>query len=167
MTAAFDLALFVPAVAPVAGQAPGVTGPSPLTTAWQTPALASAPGVVVGASVPGAVAEGFTLVSGAAPDFAWTLAVAGEGGGGGSNVPDAGAQNQVILSGASPGFAWSVTPLTTMLSVGGAITSSAGGLFGAAANLVFSAAATLTTRLNGGNPSMSAIDNFTIDAGTF
>lgn len=48
-----------------------------------------------------------------------------------------------------------------------AVTNPEGGSLLAAANIVFAANTTLTTRLNGGNPAMSAIDNFSIDMGAY
>jgi hypothetical protein len=53
------------------------------------------------------------------------------------------------------------------MNLGNAVTTTVGGVLSATASLVFTASAGLTTCIDGSDPTKSAIDNFTIDAGTF
>ena len=161
-TRAFDLALFVPTPTnPGDGVVVNTVGP-PFTTRFSPLVTGTAPGVVVGASMPAATAQNQILVSGASPGFAWSLvsnpAVA-------ATVPPPTAPNQVLLSDATP--SWQDSSISAMLLIGGALTNSTGASFVSSANVVFAASALMTTRVNGGDPAFSQIDNFTIDAGTF
>lgn len=73
MSKAFDTALFVPEPEPDVGQSAGVqvVGP-PFDTNWYYYAIASGPGIMINADVPAATAPEQTIVSGPAPEFAWT-----------------------------------------------------------------------------------------------
>jgi len=73
LSKAFDTALFVPEPEPDVGQSAGVqvVGP-PFDTNWYYYAIASGPGIMINADVPAATAPEQTIVSGPAPEFAWT-----------------------------------------------------------------------------------------------
>jgi hypothetical protein len=185
MTKAFDSALFIPPN-PNAGEVVGIAAPGPpLKTQFNT-YIGGPPGVTVEASVPAATGQGQSLVSGPGPDFDWTPVLTS------SNlptptgpsqtfvsapdapyamqlapsVPQATAINMVMVSGANP-YNWTTMTSANLMVLGGAVTNAGGAAFGAGANVTFAPTTGLTTRINGVNPTLSAIDNFTIDAGTF
>ncbi len=186
MTKAFDAALFIPANPPAGGVVDVATPGPPLKTQWGN-YIAGPPGISVDASVPAANAQGQSLISGPAPDFEWeavatssTLPVPT-----GPNqtyvsdqntpfpmilkraVPDATGAQQVLWSVGGGPYPWTGVAASTMLTQAGAVTNFGGGSFTAGSNLAFAPTGTLTTRVNGTDPAASAIDNFTIDAGTF
>jgi hypothetical protein len=161
-TRAFDLALFVPTpVNSGDGVVVDVPGP-PFTTKFAPLVTGSKSGVVVGASMPAPNAQNQILISGPGPTFAWVLGVNPAAA---ASVPPATAQSQVIISDAS--LQWQDATIAQLMTLGGAVTVSAGGTFGQFAELVFSPTASPTVRIDGGDPNFSTLDNFTIDAGTF
>jgi hypothetical protein len=83
----------------------------------------------------------------------------------GATIPAPIAQYDVILANAVP--AWTSTPFSDALTVGGAVTNAGGGSFVSGANLAFATTGALSTRINGTDPALSRIDNFTIDCGTY
>jgi hypothetical protein len=186
MTKAFDSALFIPAN-PNAGELVEVAsaGP-PLKTQWGN-YIAGPPGTTVEASVPAATAQGQVLLSGPAPDFEWTPVVSSSSlpPPTGANqtyvssqsspfamqlaraVPDASAAQQILVSTGAGPYPWTTNTIAQLMAAGNAVTTSGGGTFIPAAALVFTATGNLSTRMDGIDPTKSAIDNFTIDAGTF
>jgi len=186
MTKALDMALFVPP-SPQAGEVIEIVSPGPpLKTGYNT-YIGGPPGTVVEADLPAATAQGQSLLSGPAPDFDWeavatssTLPVPT-----GANqtyvsaqstpfpmqlaraVPDATAAQQVLWSVGGGPYPWTGLAASTMLTQAGAVTNFGGGSFTAGANLAFAPSTNLTVRIDGADPTKSAIDNFTIDAGTF
>ena len=161
-TRAFDLALWVPTPANVGdGVVVSALGP-PFTSIFAPLVQGTKPGVIVGASMPAATAQNQILISGAGPGFAWALGVNPAAA---ASVPSPTAQYNLIMADATP--SWQNTTIPAVLAQGGAITQSAGGTFAIGANLVFTAMASLTKRIDGGDPNFSTLDNFTIDAGTF
>jgi hypothetical protein len=186
MTKAFDSALFIPAN-PNSGELVEVASPGPpLKTQWGN-YIAGPPGTTVEASVPAATAQGQVLLSGPGPDFEWTPVVSSSSlpPPTGANqtyvssqsspfamqlaraVPDPTATQQVLLSGGGGPFLWTQSSVANLMTLGNAVTTTVGGVFTATASLVFTASAGLTTCIDGSDPTKSAIDNFTIDAGTF
>jgi hypothetical protein len=162
MTKAFDLALFVPVPANVGdGVVVSALGP-PFATQFKPLVVGSQPGVTVGASMPAANAQNQILLSGPGPTFAWSLVLNPAAA---ASVPPATAQNQMLLSDAA--LTWQDTTIGTVMALGNAVTTTLGGTFVAAANLVFTATASPVVRIDGGNPSFSTLDNFTLDSGTF
>jgi len=162
VTRAFDTAQFVPVPANVNdGVVVSALGP-PFVTAFKPVVTSVAPGVTVGASMPAATAQNQILISGAGPGFAWAL---GTNPAAAASVPAATAQYNLIMADATP--SWQNTDIPTVLTRGGAVTQSAGGTFAVGANLVFTAMASLTKRVDGGDPNFSQLDNFTLDCGTF
>jgi hypothetical protein len=162
VTRAFDTAQFVPVPANVNdGVVVSALGP-PFTTTFKPVVTSVNPGVTVGASMPAATAQNQILISGAGPGFAWAL---GTNPAAAASVPPPVALNHVLLSDATP--SWQDSTLANMLLVGGAVTNANGGAFIAGANLVFTASATLAKRIDGGDPTLSQLDNFQLDCGTF
>ena len=161
-TRAFDVAMFVPTPANVGdGVVVSALGP-PFTSQFAPLVVGGKPGVVVGASMPAANAQNQILISGAGPNYAWAL---GTNPAAAAAVPPATAQYQLIMADATP--SWQTTSIGVVLGLGGAVTQTLGGTFVQAASLVFTPAAALATRIDGGDPNFSRIDNFTIDAGVF
>jgi hypothetical protein len=161
-TRAFDLALFVPVPANLNdGVVVSALGP-PFATQFKPLVVGSQSGVVVGASMPAAVAPNQILVSGAGPGYAWGLATNPAAA---ASVPPPTAQYQIVLADATP--AWQTATVSSLMTLGNAVTTTLGGTFVAVANLVFTTSATLATRLDGGDPLLSRLDNFMIDMGTF
>jgi hypothetical protein len=187
MTKAFDSAMFIPPN-PNAGEVVEIASPGPpLQTQFNT-YVGGPPGVMVEASVPAATGQGQSLISGPGPDFDWeaaptssTLPVPT-----GPNqtyvseqsspfamqlapsTPQATAPQQVLLSGGALGpFPWTLVTVPQLMTAGNAVTTTVGGLFTATASLVFTPSAGLSTCIDGSDPTKSAINNFTIDAGTF
>jgi hypothetical protein len=161
-TRAFDLALWVPTPANVGdGVVVNALGP-PFTSVFAPLVVGSKPGVTVGNSMPAATAQNQILLSGPGPNFAWGLVLNPAAA---ASVPPATAQYQLIMADAA--LTWQDTTIGVVLGLGGAVTISQGGTFVQAANLVFTAAAALTTRIDGGDPTLSKIDNFSFDSGTF
>ena len=162
MSRAFDLALFVGTPVNV-GDAAVVSALGPPFAATFSPvAGASKPGVVVGSSVPAATAQGQSLLSGPGPDFVWGVITDPAAS---ASVPPPTAINQVILSDGAQ--TWQVSTIPTLLNLGGAVTNAGGGAFIATANVTFAPSATIKTRIDGGDPTLSVLDNFSWDAGTF
>ena len=162
MTKAFDLALFVPAPTNVGdGVVVNALGP-PFTTQFAPLVVGSKPGVTVGATMPAANAQNQILLSGPGPTFAWSLVLNPAAA---ASVPPATAQHQMLMSDAS--LTWQDTTIGTVMALGNAVTTTLGGVFVAAANLVFTPAAAAAVRIDGGDPNLSILDNFTVDCGTF
>ena len=188
MTKAFDMALFVPAN-PNSGEVVEIASPGPpLKTQFNT-YIGGPPGVTVEASLPAATAQGQSLLSGPGPDFEWdavatssTLPVPT-----GANqtyvsaqsapynmqlaaaTPQPTAPNQIVVSGGSPGGPWPNTLQTVaqVMAMGNAVTTTGGGAFNASATLSFAPSVSTLTRIDGGDPTKSVLDNFAIDMGTF
>jgi hypothetical protein len=159
---AFDLALFVGTPSNVNdGALVSALGP-PFTATFKPVVVGSIPGITVGASMPAATAQNQILISGVGPGFAWGL---GTNPAAAASVPPPQGLNHVLLSDGTP--AWQDSTLNNMLLVGGAVLLSLGGTFGQAANLAFTTSATLRTRIDGGDPTLSQIDGFLLDCGTF
>jgi hypothetical protein len=162
-TRAFDLALFVPAQ-PLElqdGAVVSTLGP-PFTTVFAPLVIGSAPGMSLGASIPAPTAQNQIMISGAGPPFAWGL---------GTNPAAAGATpppvapQHVLMADAVP--SWQDTTIANVLSIGHAVLTTASATFVGTVNLTFAPAAALTTRIDGGDPTLSRLDNFSMDAGTF
>jgi hypothetical protein len=186
MTKAFDSALFIPPN-PNVGELIEIAAPGPPLKTQYGNYISAPPGITVEASVPAATGEGQSLVSGPAPDFEWMPAVTAADlptptGANQTYVsaqnspfpmqlaratPQATAAQQVLISVGNDPFPWTVAALTDLMAAGNAVTTSGGGTFVPAATLVFSPSAGLAVRMDGIDPTKSAIDNFTIDAGTF
>lgn len=163
MSKAFDLAQFVTAAPVNVGDGVVVTGlASPYPTKFATIPIASKPGVVVGSSMPAANAVDQILISGPGPTFDWGL---GTNPAAAATVPKATAQYQMLM--ANDVLAWVTTTLDIVMSLGGAVTQAYGGVLVGNANIVFTPASAAAVRLDGGDPALSALDNFSWDAGTF
>lgn len=161
-TRAFDLALFVPVPANVNdGVVVSALGP-PFATQFKPLVVGSQPGVTVGASMPAANAQNQILISGPGPSYAWAL---GTNPAAAASVPPATAQHQVIMSDAA--LTWQDTTIDSVMALGNAVTTTLGGTFVATAKLVFATSAVAAVRIDGGDPTLSIIDNVTIDCGTF
>lgn len=165
-TPAFDLALYVDNTTPQHVNDAVVVqslGP-PLSTKFTPVVVSSTPGVTVDASVPKANAQNQILVSGTGPNYPWGLttnpAVA-------ATVPPPSGANRVLMSDST--LTWKDTALSALLSAGNAVVTNGGALytFDSTSVLAFTASLSLVTRLDGGDPTKSMIDNFSIDAGTF
>ena len=162
MTKAFDLALFVPAPTNVGdGVVVAALGP-PFTTQFAPLVTGSKPGVVVGAAMPAANAQNQILLSGPGPAFAWTLVLNPAAA---ASVPPATAQHQMLMSDAS--LAWQDTTVAAVMALGAAVTTTNGGVFTPSAQLVFQTTATPTVCIDGGDPNLSLLDNFSLDSGVF
>lgn len=162
MTKAFDLALFVPAPANINdGVVVSALGP-PFATTFKPLVVGAQPGVTVGASMPAANAQNQILLSGPGPGYAWGLALNPAAA---ASVPPATAQHQMLMADAAN--AWQTTTIAVVMGLGGACMLATGGNFSAAAKLTFSTTATPTVCIDGGDPNLSIIDNFSWDAGTF
>ena len=162
LSRAFDLAQWVGQPVNVGdGVVVSALGP-PFQSLFKPLVTGSAPGVVVGSSVPAAAAQNQILISGPGPGYAWAL---GTNPAAAASVPPATAQNQLLMSDASD--TWQITTIAAMLGLGGAVTQSGGGTFAIGASLVFTPMASLTKRIDGGDPTLSQIDNFNLDCGTF
>ena len=159
---AFDLAQFVNVPANVNdGVVVAAIGP-PFTTMFKPVVTSVNSGVTVAASMPAANAQNQILISGPGPGYAWAL---GTNPAAAASVPPATAQNQLIMSDASD--TWQTTAIPTILAIGGAVTQSGGGTFAVGASLVFTPMVSLTKRIDGGDPTLSQIDNFLLDCGQF
>ena len=159
---AFDLALFVPTpVNSGDGVVVDVPGP-PFTTKFAPLVTGSGPGIVVGGSMPKANAQNQILISGPGPNYAWALGVNPAAA---ASVPPATANHQMLMSNAS--LQWTDTTISTVMGLGNAVTTTSGGTFVPAAKLVFQTSATPAVCVDGGDSSLSILDNFTIDCGTF
>lgn len=159
---AFDLALFVPTpVNSGDGVVVDVPGP-PFTTKFAPLVVGSGPGVVVGGSMPKANAQNQILISGPGPNYAWALGVNPAAA---ASVPPATAQHQMLMADASD--TWQTTTIATVMGLGDAVTTTSGGDFAPSAKLVFQTTAVATVRIDGGDPALSIIDNFSWDAGQF
>jgi len=187
MTKAFDSALFIPPN-PNAGEVVEVVsiGP-PFQTGWGN-YIAGPPGTTVEASVPAATGQGQSLLSGPGPDFEWEPVLSSSvlPPPTGANqtyvsaqsspfamqltpaLPQASAPQQVLLSGGSLGpYPWLLATVPQLMTAGNAVTTTVGGVMSVSAVITFTASASLSTCIDGSDPTKSAIDNFTIDAGTF
>ena len=159
---AFDLALFVPTpVNSGDGVVVDVPGP-PFTTKFAPLVTGSGPGVVVGGSMPKANAQNQILISGPGPNYAWAL---GTNPAAAASVPPATANQQVLMSNAS--LQWQDTTISTVMGLGNAVTTTSGGTFTPSAKLVFQTTPTASVCIDGGDPTLSILDNFSIDAGVF
>jgi hypothetical protein len=186
MTKAFDSALFIPAN-PNAGEVVEIAAPGPpLKTQFNT-YIGGPPGVTVDASVPAATSQGQSLISGPGPDFDWEAAPTSSAlpVPTGPNqtyvsaqttpfamqlaraVPDATAAQQILVSTGAGPYPWTTNTIAQLMTAGNAVTTTVGGVMSATAVIAFTASATLSTCLDGSDPTKSAINNFTIDAGTF
>ena len=162
MTKAFDLAHFVP-VTPRVGDGAVVSVATPIATVYKALAITNKPGgVTIGADVPAATAQGQSLLSGAGPSYAWNVVTDSSAS---AAVPSPNARYDIVMADATP--AWASTPMSTALTIFGVVTNSSGASFVAGANVIFAASATVKTRLDGGDPAFSVLDNFTIDCGVF
>ena len=162
MSKAFDLSQFVGVPVNI-GDGVVVTGlTSPFPTKFAPVAQGSKPGVVVGASMPAANAQNQILISGPGPTYAWALGVNPAAA---ASVPPATAFRQMLM--ADAGLQWQDTTIDVVMALGNAVTTTLGGTFVAAANLVFTPSAAAAVRIDGGDPNLSVIDNFSWDAGTF
>jgi hypothetical protein len=162
MTKAFDLALFVPVPANLNdGVVVSSVGP-PFATTFKPLVVGAKSGVIVGDSMPAATAPDQMLLSGAGPGYAWGLALNPAAA---ASVPPATAQHQMLMADAAN--AWQTTTIAVVMGLGGACMLATGGNFSAAAKLTFSTTATPTVCIDGGDPNLSIIDNFSWDAGTF
>jgi hypothetical protein len=159
---AFDLALFVgtPVNVNDASVVAG-TGP-PFVTTFKAVALSSPPGVVVHANVPAASAQNQIMISGPGPTYAWAL---GTNPAASAAVPPPDAVGQVLIADGAP--TWTTTTADALVQYGGACMLASGGVFSVAAKLTFMTTASLSVCVDGGDSSLSALDNFAIDAGTF
>jgi hypothetical protein len=162
-TRAFDLALYVPATPQHAqdGAVVASLGP-PFTTTFMPLVVGSVPGISLGASVPAPTAQNQILLSGAGPTFAWGLGTNPAVGGA---TPPPVAQNHILLADAVP--SWQDSTIANLLAIGNAVLTTASATFATAVKHTFTASATLTTRLDGSDPALSQLDNFSMDAGTF
>jgi hypothetical protein len=161
-SSAFDLALFVPPPANVQdGVVVDTLGP-PFTTKFKPVVLGSKPGLTISANLPAATGPDQILLSSSSAGFPWAL---GTNPAAAASVPPPTAPNQLLMSDGTP--SWQTSNIGAVLTFGGAVLTSTGGTFSPGANLVFTATAMLATRLNGGDPNFSLIDNFTLDMGTF
>lgn len=162
MSKAFDLAIFVGAPANV-GDGVVVTGvASPYPTKFAPLVVGAQPGVVVGASVPAANAKDQILISGPSPGFAWAL---GTNPAAAASVPPATAPRQVIISDAS--LQWQDSSIDVLMGLGNAVTTTGGGDFTPSAQLTFQTTSTPSVCIDGRDPALSILDNFSWDAGTF
>jgi hypothetical protein len=162
MTKAFDLALFVPVPANVNdGVVVSALGP-PFATAFKPLVVGAQSGVTVGASMPAATAQNQILISGPGPGFAWAL---GTNPAAAASVPPPAAQYNLLMADATP--SWQPTTLSVVFGLAGAVTQTQGGAFIPTANLAFATTAALAIRIDGGDPTLSKLDNFTLDSGTF
>ena len=162
LSRAFDLAQWVGK--PVeAGDALVVNalGP-PFQSIFKPVVTSSAPGVVVGSSVPSATAQGQSLLSGPGPGYAWSVVTDPAAS---ASVPPPTATGQVLASDATP--SWQAMTGSVFVQVAGACMLSSGGRFSAAAKLTFTTTASASVCIDGGDPNLSMIDNFSWDAGTF
>lgn len=161
-TRAFDLALFVGAPSNVNdGVLVSAIGP-PFTAAFKPVVVGSQPGVTVGASMPAATAQNQILISGVGPGFAWGL---GTNPAAAASVPAPSGQYSLLMGDATP--SWQNTSIASVMTLGKAVTTTLGGTFVATAKLVFLTAAVSTVCIDGTDPNLSTIDNFTLDCGTF
>jgi hypothetical protein len=164
VTRAFDTAQFVPSPGNNNvndGALISSVGP-PFATAFKPVVVGSQPGVTVGASMPAATAQNQILISGAGPGFAWAL---GTNPAAAASVPPPTAPNQVIVADAVP--SWQPTTANALVLLGGACMLASGGNFAAAAKLTFTTTASVNTCIDGVDPTLSQIDNFLLDCGTF
>ena len=162
MTKAFELALFVPnPVNSGDGVVVDVLGP-PYTTKFAPLVTGSGPGIVVGGSMPKANAQNQILISGPGPNYAWAL---GTNPAAAAAVPPATANHQMLMSDAS--LTWQDTTIATVMGLGNAVTTTTGGDFTPSAQLTFQTTATPSVCIDGRDPTLSILDNFSWDAGQF
>ena len=163
MTKAFDLALFVGSPANVNDASVVAAIGPPFVTAFKSVALSAKPGgVTVNADVPQAAKAGQIMLSGAGPNFSWGLI---DNPAAAASVPPPTASGQVVMADGVP--SWQPTTANALVSFGGACMLATGGTFAAAGKLTFTTTATPTVCLDGGDPTLSLLDNFGFDFGTF
>ena len=159
---AFDLAQWVgEPVHAGDGLVINALGP-PFQSIFKPVVTSNAPGVSVGSSVPAANAQGQSLLSGPGPGYAWSVVTDPAAS---ATVPPPTAQNQLILSDGTP--SWQVSSISAVMLISGACMLATGGTFSSAARLTFATTATPSVCIDGGDPALSMIDNFSWDAGTF
>ena len=112
--------------------------------------------------MPAATAQNQIPISGPGPNFDWAL---GTNPAAAASVPPATAQHQMLMS--DNADTWQITTIATVMALGGAVTEANGGTFAPIAKLIFQTAATPTLCIDGGDPNLSILDNFSWDAGTF
>lgn len=162
LSRAFDLAQWVGEPVNVGdGVVVSALGP-PFQSIFKPVVTSNAPGVSVGSSVPAASAQGQSLLSGAGPSFAWSLVTDPAAS---ASVPPPTAQNQLVLSDGTP--SWQVSSISAVMLISGACMLATGGAFSSAARLTFATTATPSVCIDGGDPTLSMIDNFSWDGGTF
>jgi hypothetical protein len=162
MTKAFDLALFVPAPTSVGdGVVVSALGP-PFATEFAPLVTGGQPGVTVGSSVPAATKGEQILVSGSSAGFPWSLidnpAIA-------ATVPSPDAAGEMLFSNSTP--AWVSVPASAVLQGGGAMFVSSNNRMTPSGKITFQTTAMPSVCLDGTDPELSIIDNFSWDAGTF
>ena len=163
MTKAFDLALFVGSPANVNDASVVAAIGPPFVTTFKSVALSAKPGgVTVNADVPQAAKAGQIMLSGAGPNFSWGLI---DNPAAAASVPPPSAPGQVIVADSVP--SWQPTTANALVQYGGACMLATGGTFAAVAKLTFTTTATPTVCIDGGDPTLSLLDNFSWDAGTF
>jgi hypothetical protein len=162
-TRAFDLALFVPAQ-PLElqdGAVVSTLGP-PFTTVFAPLVIGSAPGMSLGASIPAPTAQNQIMISGAGPPWSWGL---GTNPGVAGATPPPVAPQHVLMADAVP--SWQDTTIANVLAIGNAVLTTASATFAATVKHTYTASAALTVRIDGSDPTLSQLDNFSMDAGTF
>lgn len=158
----FDLALFVGTPGNINdGVVIQDLGP-PFDTKFTPMVTGLTGGITVGSSIPRPTGSNQILVSGPSPNYDWELAVNPAVA---ATVPPPQGPYHVLLADATP--SWQDSTLANMLSIGGAVTTTAASVMQASASLTFLPTSSLTTCLDGTDPTLSAINNFAIDCGTF
>jgi hypothetical protein len=135
---------------------------APIASQFKPVVTSSAPGVVVGSSVPAANAQGQSLLSGPGPGYAWGVVTDPAAS---ASVPPPTATGQVLVSDATP--SWQAMTGSVFVQVAGACMLSTGGRFSTSAKLTFTTTASASVCIDGGDPNLSMIDNFGWDAGVF
>ena len=162
LSRAFDLAQWVGQPANVGdGVVVSAVGP-PFQGQFAPLVTGGKPGVSVGASMPAANAQHQILLSGPGPAFGWTLVLNPAAA---ASVPPASAQRQMLMSDAA--LTWQDTTIPTVMALGNAVTTTVGGVFSTSAKLTFTPTSTPTVCIDGGDPTLSLLDNFGFDFGTF
>lgn len=158
---AFDLAQYVGEAPINLNDATVVASIGPPFTTKFTPIVTSPiAGTSVGATMPAPTGPNQILVSNAG--LGWSLqtnpALS-------ASVPPPKGQYHVILADGTP--SWQDSTLANMLGIGGAVLVNAASVMQPEASLTFLTTPTLTTCIDGTDPTLSAINNFSIDCGTF
>lgn len=161
---AFDLAEWVGVPAhPGDGVTVDSMGP-PFVASFKPLVTSPTPGTSLGQSIPNPTGANQILVSGSGAGFPWGLTVNPAVG---ATVPKPSAQYHILMADATP--SWQEATIAQLLSQGNAVVTNGAATytFDTSSVIAFTASATLTTRVNGGDPTKSALDNFSIDCGTF